>query len=364
MSKVKVGIVGCGAICANYVKNARNLPILEIAACADLDPERAKAKAEELEIPRSCSSDELLANPEIDLILNLTIPAAHADVALAAVQQGKHVYNEKPLALDRSEGRRLLAAAQTAGLRVGCAPDTFMGAGLQTARKAIDDGLIGRPVAFTGFMLGRGPERFHPDPGFFYRPGGGPMLDMGPYYLTALLNLLGPVRRIKGSAAIAIPDRVVAVGPKVGEAIPVSTPDHVCGTIETASGAVGMLMTSFAVAHAEYDRQFPIMIYGSEGALKVPDPNHFDGEVWVRRLEDEEWRQLPHAFPAGYGRSVGLADLATAIHSGREHRASGQQALAVLDLMLGFLDSAASGESYAPTVEYTRPTPMPFGTLD
>jgi len=365
---MKVGIIGCGAISSNYLKNARSLPILEIAACADLDPARAQAKAEEFDVPRSCTVDELLADPEIELALNLTIPAAHAAVALAALEHGKHVYNEKPLALDRESGRQVIETAERLGLRVGCAPDTFLGDGLQTARKAVDEGLIGKPVAFTGFMMGRGPERFHPDPAFFYQPGGGPMFDMGPYYLTALLNLLGPIRRITGLASIAIPDRVVETGPKTGEAIPVATQDHVCGVLEFADGAVGTLVTSFAVAHGEYDRAYPISLYGTEGALRVPDPNHFDGEVWVRRLKDEEWSRVPSAFPTGYGRSVGLADLATAARSGRAHRASGEQGFAVLDLMQGFLDSSVSGGAYTPSGAYQRPAPMrtdlPFGDLD
>lgn len=366
--RVRVGVIGCGAISSNYLRNAQNLPILEIVACADLDLERARAKAAEFNITKACSVDELLADPDVEVALNLTVPAAHGAVALAALQQGKHVYNEKPLALNRMEGRRLVETAERHGLRVGCAPDTFLGDGLQTARRAVDEGLIGRPVSFTGFMLGRGPESFHPDPGFFYQPGGGPMFDMGPYYLTALLNLLGPVRRIMGAASIAISDRVVATGPKAGEPIAVATQDHVCGMLEFTNGAVGTLVTSFAVANGDYDRKHPITIYGTEGALRVPDPNYFDGAVWTRRVGEEEWSQVPSAFPVGYGRSVGLADLAAAVRGGRPHRASGDQGLAVLDLMQGFLDSSNSGAAYAPSVAYQRPSPMradlPFGQLD
>jgi predicted dehydrogenase len=194
------------------------------------------------------------------------------------------------------------------------------------------------------------------------------MFDMGPYYLTALLNLLGPVRRITGAAAIEIPERTIVKGPRAGGKIPVSIPDHVCGTLEMENGAVGTLITSFAIAHGEYDRKLPITIYGTEGALKVPDPNYFDGEVWVRRIEDAEWQQVPHATPAGYGRSVGLADLADAARTGRPHRAGGDQGLAVLDLMQGFLDSSASGTAYTPSVPYQRPAPLraegTFGAFD
>jgi predicted dehydrogenase len=358
---MKIGIVGCGAISANYLRNTKNLPILEVVACADLDTDRARARADEFEIPKVCSPEELLGAPEVEAVLNLTIPSAHAPIAMEAVRNGKHVYNEKPLASTRAEARELLQAARERGVRVGCAPDTFLGAGLQTARKVLDDGEIGRPVAFTGFMLGRGPEWGHPNPEFFYGPGGGPMFDMGPYYLTALLFLLGPVRRISGSASIAIPERTIHAGPRQGGTIHVSTPDHVCGTLEFEDGAVGTLVTSFAIQHSVHDRQFPITVYGTEGTLKVPDPNTFDGAVQVRRAGEEEWREVPHAFAAGYGRSVGLADLARAVVSQRPHRASGDLAYAVLDLMQGVLDSSSDGKHYTPETRPERPAPRPAG---
>jgi predicted dehydrogenase len=347
---------------------AAQLPILEMAACADLDAERAKARAAEFGIPRVLSVEALLEDPGIDVVLNLTVPKAHAPIALAALANGKHTFAEKPLGVDRSEGTAILDAATAAGLRVGCAPDTFLGAGLQTARQVIDRGDIGRPVAFTAFMMGRGHESWHPSPEFYYEVGGGPMFDMGPYYLTALLNLLGPVRRITGAASIAIPERTITSQPKYGQKIAVETPDHLCGTLEFVEGAVGTLITSFAVAHPDYDKKFPIVVYGTEGALKVPDPNTFDGAVQVRRLDDSEWRDVPHAFPTGYGRAIGLADMAQAIRSGRPHRCSGEQAFTVLELMQGFLDSAASGRAYEPALPYQRPAPMPadlpFGVLD
>jgi len=365
---VRVGIVGCGAISAAYFKMAAQLPILEMAACADLDPEKARSRAAEFSVPRVLSVAELLADPHVEVVLNLTVPKAHAPVALEALRRGKHTFAEKPLGVDRAEGRAILDAAVQAGLRVGCAPDTFLGAGLQTARQFIDQGGIGRPVAFTAFMMGRGHESWHPSPEFYYQAGGGPMFDMGPYYLTALLNLLGPVRRLSGAASMAIPERTIASQPKYGQKITVETPDHVCGTLEFTGGAVGTIITSFAVAHADYDRRFPITVYGTEGALKVPDPNTFDGPVQVRGLADPEWREVPHAFVTGYGRAVGLADMAQAIRSGRPHRCSGEQAFTVLDLMQGFLDSAATGHAYEPLLPYERPAPMPahlpFGQLD
>ena len=366
--RVRVGVIGCGAISGAYLGMAKNFPVVEIAACADLNPDAARAKATEFAVPRVLGVDELLRDPSIEIVLNLTVPKAHVPIALRAVEAGKHTYAEKPLGVKREEGRQLLEAAGRRNVRVGCAPDTFMGAGLQTARKLIDDGAIGRPVAFTAFMLCPGHESWHPSPEFYYEVGGGPMFDMGPYYLTALLNLLGPVKRIGGAASIAIPQRTITSEAKRGKVIQVETPDHVAGTIEFENGAVGTIMTSFATRFGTYDGNQPITIYGTDGTLRVPDPNQFDGLVHLRRAGDEDWREVPHAFVTGYGRSVGLADLAYALRSGRPHRASGEQAFAVLDLMQGLLDSSAQGVMLSPTTRYDRPAPMradlPFGTLD
>lgn len=369
MSKpVRVGIIGCGGIVGQYLDMARKLPALEVVACSDIEMDRARAKAAEYQVPRAYTSDQLLNDDSIEIVLNLTVPKAHLPVSLAAIEAGKHVYVEKPLGVDREEGSRLLEAARAKSLRIGCAPDTFMGAGLQTARKLLDEGAIGRPVAFTGFMLCPGHEAWHANPEFHYEIGGGPMFDMGPYYVTALLNLLGPVRRYSGAACIAIPQRTIGSEPKKGKKIEVQTPDHICGTIEFENGAIGMLMTSFATRFGTYDRKQPITIYGTEGTMKVPDPNNFDGSVHLRRIEDEDWREMPNAFVTGYGRAVGLADMAYALRSGRPHRASGEQAFAALDLMQGFLDSARSGQAMRPATAYQRPAPMradlPFGVFD
>lgn len=372
---VNVGIIGCGAISGAYLRHARSFPVLSIVACADLNPAAAEVRAREFEVPRACSVEQLLADPSVEIVLNLTVPKAHVPVSLAAVEAGKHVYLEKPLGVNRDEGQRLMEAARRKGVRVGCAPDTFLGVGVQTARKAIDDGAIGRPVAFTAYMQGRGHESWHPNPEFYYEPGGGPMLDMGPYYLTALLNLLGPVRRVVGLASIAIPVRTIThrdgqgnPGPKFGKKIEVQTPDHICGVMEFENGCVGTIIQSFATIEGNYDGRFPITINGTEGALRAPDPNKFDDEVVLRRLDSREPQVLPSPFVAGYGRAVGLADLAYAIRSGRPARCSGEQAMAVLDLMQAFLDSSSSGREVRPSVPYARPAPMPstlpFGTLD
>jgi predicted dehydrogenase len=365
---VRVGVIGCGAISGQYFKMAPNFPILEMAACADLNIDAARARAKEFSIPRVCTVEELIADPSIEIVLNLTIPKAHAPVALKCIDAGKHTYSEKPLGVDRIEGKEMLEAAASKRVRVGCAPDTFLGSGLQTARKLIDEGAIGRPVGFSAFMLCPGHESWHPSPEFYYEPGGGPMFDMGPYYLTALLNLLGPIKRLGGSATVAIPDRIIGSEPKRGKQIHVQTPDHFAGTIEFAGGAAGVIMTSFAVQFGNYDGKQPITVYGTEGSLRVPDPNGFDGPVHLRRVGDADWREAPPAFVTGYGRAVGLADMAQAIRTGRPHRASGEQAMAVLDAMQGFLDASATGRAHEPSVPYERPDPMPaglpFGILD
>lgn len=368
--KVRVGVVGTGAISGAYLGMAKNFPIVEMAACADLSLDAARAKAKEYGIPKVCTVEELLADESLQIILNLTVPKAHLPLAMRAIDAGKHTYAEKPLGIDREEGRKMIEAAKKKGLRVGCAPDTFMGAGIQTARKLIDDGAIGRPVAFTAFMMGRGHESWHPNPQFYYEKGGGPMFDMGPYYLTALLNLLGPVKRISGMSAIEIPDRVITSEPKKGTKISVETPDHICGMMEFENGAIGTIIQSFATRYAEFGgpHKQPITIFGVDGTLRVPDPNQFDGPVHIRLKDDADWREVPHTFVKGYGRSIGLADMAYAIRSGRAHRCSAEQAFAVLDLMSGFQDSSDTGSAVKPSTKYERPAPMradlPFGTLD
>jgi predicted dehydrogenase len=363
-----MGVIGCGAISGAYLGMAGNFPIVEVAACADLDMARARAAAEKYQIPKVQTVDELLRDDSIELVLNLTIPKAHAEVALRAIEAGKHTYAEKPFGINREEGQRVLDAAKRRGVKVGCAPDTFMGAGLQTARKLIDDGAIGKPVAFTAFMMGRGHEHWHPSPEFYYEVGGGPMFDMGPYYLTALLNLFGPVKRIMGMASIALPQRTITSEPKRGQTIQVQTPDHVVGTMEFENGAVGTIIQSFAMAHAMDQDKQPIRVFGTTGTMRVPDPNQFDGLVHLRGRDEPEWREMPHQFPTGYGRSIGAADMAYAIRSGRPFRANGAQAFAVLDLMAGFLESSQSGQAVTPRAQYQRPAPLradlPFGTLD
>jgi predicted dehydrogenase len=362
----EIGVVGCGNICGIYLEAGRVFDILEIVACADLLPERASAKAAEYHIPKACSVEELLADPEIEIVVNLTIPRAHAEVALAALQAGKSVHNEKPLAVSREDGLQLLKLGRERGLRVGCAPDTFLGGGLQTCRKLIDDGWIGEPVAATAFMLCHGHESWHPDPDFYYQPGGGPMFDMGPYYLTALVHLMGPVRRVTGSAQITFPERLITSQPKHGTKIKVNVPTHVAGIMDFANGAVGTIVTSFDVWAAQVPR---IEIYGTEGSLSVPDPNGFGGPVLVRRAGASDWSEVPltHGY-AKNSRGIGVADMAYALRSGRPQRANGDMAYHVLDIMHAFHDASREGRHVELSSTCTRPAPLPLGlregTLD
>ncbi len=355
----QVGIIGCGNICDQYFKSCASFRDIEIVACADLLLERAEAKAAQYGV-RALGVDELLSDPDISIVLNLTIPQAHAEVDLAALAAGKHVHSEKPLTLNASDGRRILAAASERGLRVGCAPDTFLGGGLQTSRKLIDDGWIGRPVAATAFMVGHGHEYRHPDPAFFYKAGGGPMLDMGPYYITALIHLLGPVTRVTGSSKITFPQRVITSKPKYGDVIDVDVTTHLASALDFANGVVATVVMSFDV----WAHNLPhIEIYGSEGSLVVPDPNRFGGPVLLRRAGAEAWSEIPLSHSAEVGRGIGVADMANAIRNGRAHRASGELALHALEVMLAVDEASACGRHMAIESSVARPELLPLGLL-
>lgn len=357
--RTKIGVIGCGNISDIYLQADKTFEDIETVACADLIMERAKEKAAAHGIPRACTVEELLADPEIQIVVNLTVPQAHGEVALKALAAGKSVYNEKPLALTREEGRAILETARARGLRVGCAPDTFLGGGLQTCRKLIDDGWIGEPIGATAFMLCPGHESWHPNPEFYYQPGGGPMFDMGPYYLTALVTMLGPIKRVVGAARITFPERLITSQPLYGTWIKVRTPTYVAGIMEFVSGAIGTILTSFDVQASVLP---PIEVYGSEGTLGVPDPNTFSGPVRIRRASSKEWSEVPLAY--GYtdnSRGIGVADLACALRSGRPHRASGELAYHVLDAMQGFLDSAREGRYVELASTCDRPAPLPLG---
>ncbi len=333
MKRYNVGIVGCGNISGIYFKNMTTLFArqLNVVACTDIDPTAAEAMAAEFPGVKAVSYDEMLADPAIDIVVNLTVPKAHFDVALAAVNAGKHVYGEKPMTLALDESRTLLEAARKKSVRISNAPDTFLGAAHQTCRKLIDDGAIGKPVSATAFMLCRGHETWHPNPEFHYQPGGGPMFDMGPYYLTALVNMLGPVSRVSGSTRINFPVRTITSEKKYGQKIQVEVPTHVTGVLDFAAGAIATITTSFDV----YAHRLPfIEIHGSAGSLAVPDPNHFGGEVQIWTPEQPEWTTVAHTHPySENSRGIGVADMAAAIDAGTDHSASGQLACHVLEIM-------------------------------
>lgn len=350
-------MVGAGHISTQYLATLATAGAVRLTAVTDLDRARATRAAERIEGAEVVDSvAALLRRDDVDAVLNLTIPAAHAEVALAAIAAGKHVYGEKPLAATREEAAAVLTAAERAGVRVGCAPDTVLGTGLQTARRAVDDGLIDTPVAATAFMTNPGHEIWHPDPEFYYRPGGGPLLDMGPYYVSALVHLLGPVVRVSGAASTPRAEREIGSGPRAGQRFPVEVHTHVTGVLEHAGGALSTLVMSFEV-HAA---RLPLIeVYGTGGSLSVPDPNRFEGPVELYRAG--QWRPLP--VTAGYpdaGRGTGLADLAEAISAGRPHRASGALAAHVLDVLLTLLEAAEAGRSRPVTRTGPRPDPVPL----
>jgi predicted dehydrogenase len=358
LERVGVGVIGCGNISPAYLKAARFFPILDIRGLADLDSQAAAARANEFNL-RATSVEALLADPNIEIIVNLTIPKAHVAVGLQAIAAGKHVHSEKPLGVAVAEARKLIEAAKARGLRVGCAPDTFLGGAHQTCRKLIDEGRIGRPIAGTAFFMCPGHERWHPNPAFYYQEGGGPMLDMGPYYITDLVNLLGPVARVAGMATKLRNERVIASEPRRGEKIPVKTATHVAGSLEFVSGAVVSMAMSFDVARHKHA---PIELYGAAGALLVPDPNFFGGEIQIATADDD-WSPVvtEHAYADGNYRIIGAAEMATAIRAGRPHRASGELAFHVLEVMEAFQRSSDSGRFIAIESRPERPAPLPTG---
>jgi len=356
-TRAKIGIIGCGDICPNYLRHAKAFGVLEVVACADLIHERAEKIAAEHGVPKACSVAELLADPAIDIVLNLTIPKAHFEVAMRAVEAGKHVYNEKPLAIELDDARTLLDAANAKGVRVGCAPDTFLGGGIQTSVKLLDDGAIGEPVAATAFWMDRGPEAWHPSPEFLFKYGAGPMLDIGPYFITALVVLMGPVRRVSGMTRAARPTRTVGSGPLKGSVIDVEVPTHVTGTLEFESNAIATIIQTWDVQGSA----LPLMeIYGTRGTLSVPDPSDFGGTVRLLDGGGKAWRERPLTHQVG-GRSLGVADMAYAIRSGRPHRASGELAAHVLDTMHAFERSSDAGRAIELTTTCERPAPLPAG---
>ena len=355
---VRIGIIGCGNISDIYFTNCRKHEVLEVVACADLILERAQEKAEKHEVPRAVPVEELLGDESIELVVNLTIPKAHAEVARAALNAGKSVYNEKPLTITREDAQQLIRLAAEKKLLLGGAPDTFLGGGIQTCLKLIRDGWIGDPIGAAAFMLCHGHESWHPDPEFYYKTGGGPMFDMGPYYLTALVALMGPVRRVCGSARVTFPQRLITSEPKRGALIDVEVPTHIAGVMDFATGAVATIVTSFDVWGST---QPAIEIYGTRGSMQAPDPNSFGGPVKIRRAGSEEWSEIPLSHGhAENSRGIGVADMAMALREGRRHRANESLTYHVLDLMHAFHDSSARGQHIDIQSGCESPTPMPM----
>ena len=356
--KIKVGIVGCGNISGIYLKNCQKLQVLDLVGCADIIKERAAAKAQEYNI-KAYTVEEMLADPGIKIVINLTIPKAHAQVALAAIAAGKSVYNEKPLAIERKDGLKMLALAAKKKVLVGGAPDTFMGSGIQTCRKLIDDNVIGETIGATAFMTCHGHESWHPAPEFYYQTGGGPMFDMGPYYLTALVNLMGPVKSVMGATRITFPERTITSQPLNGKKIKVEVPTHIAGLLHFKNNAIGTIITSFDVWAAVLPR---IEVYGTKGSISVPDPNMFGGPVRLFLPGNKDWQDVPLTHPfAENSRGVGVADMAYALLNKRPARAGGKLTYHVLDIMHAFHDSARQKKLVKLKSTCPQPAALPMG---
>jgi predicted dehydrogenase len=368
-----IGIIGCGNISDAYLKGAARSQLIEVKSCADLNAEAARAKAGEYGI-EAVPVDRLLGDSDIEIVINLTVPLAHGPVSRQIITAGKHVYSEKPLAARFTEAQALMLAAAGRGVHVGCAPDTFLGAAHQACRRAIDAGGIGRPVAGAAAVLSHGMEHWHPNPEFFFKRGGGPILDVGPYYITQLVNLLGPVARVTAQASLVSPNRTVTSAPRSGQVIAVEVPTTVNGVLSFASGANVALSASWDVWK---HRRLPFEIYGAEGSMLMPDPNFFGGEPLITE-RDSDWQALdisahPFGIPnrtlrsgaqvADY-RIIGLLDMAAALRQGRAHRANGDLALHVLEVLDAFERSSVEGHHIMIETPCERPEPLPLGADD
>jgi predicted dehydrogenase len=347
-----VALVGCGKVATQYVHNLGRYDSLRVVACADADLDRATTFAAEHGIPRGYSADEALAAADVDIVVNLTPPQAHAPVSRAALDAGKHVYSEKPLATNLHDARAIVAAAESAQLMLGCAPDTFLGGGLQTCRALIDDGAIGEVVGADAAYRVSGHEHWHPEPMFFYQPGGGPALDLGPYLVTALVTMLGAVRGVASFARAARSERVVSSEPRRGERIPVHVATHSTAVLEFASGPLATLTVTWDVAVPES----VLVVHGTDGTMRCPDPDGFGGPISIRRAGSDSWADVPLRFPADVGRGIGIADMAAALESGTATRVSAGLALHVLEVLLAVADGTSTGVPISSPIN--RPPPI------
>lgn len=378
MKRVKVGIIGCGMISEIYLENmtAQFDNVLEAYACADVNDEAAKNRARQFNIT-AMSVDELLDDPNVELVLNLTVPNAHYEISRRALLAGKHAYSEKPLATSLKEGEELVALAKAKNLFVAAGPDTFLGGGIQTSRKLIEDGVIGKPVSAQGIMIARGPESFHPNPEFFYKDGAGPLLDMGPYYLTALSSIFGAAKRVAGMGKVTYPTRRVLSekSPRFGEEFPCEVDTFVSACIEFENDVIANLTTSWDMCYPYWKSEMPLLtVFGSEGTLIMPDPNTFGGisespsaepgtYVKVRRGM-EEFKDVPIEY--GYiknSRCLGVADMAWCIRNGGTPRVNGENSLHVLEMILGIIKSGNEGIYYETQVKYEQPIPLYHNVL-
>jgi predicted dehydrogenase len=354
---VGVAVVGCGTISREYLKNLTSFPDLRVLFCADLDLERAKEQAAAYGVPEAGTVTQALASPGVELVVNLTIPAAHAEVTSAALAAGKSVWTEKPLALDPATGRRLLAEAGRAGLMIGCAPDTVLGAGLQTARRLIGDGAIGVPQTALALMQSPGPERWHPDPEFLFQRGAGPVFDIGPYYLSWLATIFGPAERVAAAGRRSRRSRVIGRGPRAGTEFPVEVCTHYSALVEYAAGPLATAVFSF---ESPLSRQGFVEITGTEATMSLPDPNRFDGQIKIRAAGAGDWQVLPTA-GATDGRGLGVLDMARALRGGGRLRAPGELGLHVLETMTAIERSAAQRSFEPVTSGFTVPEALDAG---
>jgi predicted dehydrogenase len=351
-----IGIVGAGNISSEYLRNLTRFPDTDVLAIGDALPDVARAKAEEHGVGAAGDVAAVLDHPGVELVVNLTVPAAHAEVADAAIAAGKHVWNEKPLTTDRTTATDLLRAAERAGVRIGGAPDTFLGSALQEARRAIDAGVIGTPLSAVASMTSPGPDAWHPNPAFFYQRGAGPLFDIGPYYLTALVQLLGPIATVAAAGTIARPVRVIGSGPRAGETFPVETPSHVAALLRFAGGAAAQATFSFDAPQFRY----VLEVTGTDGTLILPDPNVFAGELCIRRPGRDAAETLATT-AVGSTRGTGVLEMARAIRAGRPHRADGVLAYHVLDAMTSTLSAAEAGSVVPVESRVERAEPLPDG---
>jgi predicted dehydrogenase len=339
MSAVGVGVIGAGVISDAYIKSMQSFPDLKVVAIGDLRPEAAKEKADQYGIADHGAPEVVLNHPDVEIVVNLTIPVAHVEVALAAIAAGKHVWSEKPFSLDQDSGLKLLAAAEDAGLRLGCAPDTILGPGLQESRRIIERGDIGTPLTALTLFQSPGPESWHPNPAFLFQEGAGPLWDIGPYYLTTLVQLLGPVAAVAGIGSKSKEKRTIGSGPLAGTDFDVTVPTHVSTIAKFESGQSSQSIFSF---DSPLPRGGFVEITGTDATLAVPDPNGFDGAIKIRRRGAEDWETVAET-KAVAQRGTGVLDMARAIRADRPHRATGALAFHIVDVMASITDSIDTG---------------------